>query len=102
MLCLLIADLHADLRAPILDQAFASDASSTGGGITVAPASSSQRVFLYDLAEGKSEHVQLDKPGVPSRFAVADDGEFLRISMSDVDFIIRTDLVETSKQTSLA
>jgi len=52
--------LYADLKAQPVPQLFATDASSLGGGCTVAAITNEELDFLYSIAEERGEHVRLD------------------------------------------
>ena len=58
--------LVTDVRAKIHSTLFATDASSTAGGITQAALPPWMKIILYDLAEGGGAHVRLDQPAILS------------------------------------
>ena len=60
--CCLASSMVVNLRAPIHPKLYATDASTTGGGITVASIPKGLSLPLYDMAEFGSCHVRLDEP----------------------------------------
>ena len=67
-LCCLAIGLETNLRAPICDTLFATDASLTRGGICSTPFPPDLKVPLYDISESRGDRVRLDIPFVLSAF----------------------------------